>query len=134
MKMNLSARKRLVVVLWLVAIHSILVGLSLIFIPAAAMPFFGFQVYSEGFFPVQGGVFHLVLAVAYGLGASDPGRFRGLVVLSIVAKFMATIFLFAYYLFVDRVWMVLGSGIGDCMMGSLILWACLAYYRGEQSS
>lgn len=127
-----DARKRLSFVLWLVSIHSFCVGLGLILMPASAMPFMGFNVYVENFFPVQGGVFHLVMSVAYALAAIDRERFGGLILMAIVAKFMATVFLFIYYFLIESVWTVLFSGIGDCLMGIAILVAFLSYSRGQE--
>ncbi len=128
----LDARKRLDLVLWLVAVHSAFVGLGLILMPASTMPFFGFEVTGEKFFALQGGVFHLVMAVAYALATIRAERYRGLILLAILAKFMATVFLFVYYLFVERIWTVLLSGAGDCLMGIAILVAFLNYRRGKK--
>ena len=132
MKVVLNAGKCLPFLLWLVATHSLLVGFSLILMPASVMPFFGFESYAEKFFPVQGGVFHLVMAVAYALAAIDTERFSGLIILAIVAKFMATVFLLIYYFMVDKIWTVLSSAIGDSLMGIAILLAFLYYSKGDK--
>jgi hypothetical protein len=131
-KVVLNAGKYLSLILWLVAIHSIVVGFSLILMPASVMPSFGFESYTEKFFPVQGGVFHLVMAVVYALAAIDTKRFAGLIILAIVAKFMATVFLLIYYFLVDKIWTVLFSAIGDCLMGTAILFAFLSYTRNKE--
>ncbi len=132
MKAVLNVGKYLPIILWLVAIHSFFVGIGLIFMPASVMPFFGFEAYAEKFFPVQGGVFHLVMGVAYALAAKDVERFGGLIILAIAAKFMAAIFLFTYYISIDKIWMVLLSAISDCLMGIGILLAFLSYSRNKK--
>ncbi len=124
-----TARSRLVLVLWLVGIHSFVVGIGLIVLPAPAVPFFGFTPFAEKFFPVQGGVFHLVMTVAYIMAAVKPERYPGLIILSFVAKLMAATFLLSYYFLVDSIWMVLVSGIGDGLMGVVIYVIYRAYSR-----
>ena len=130
--MDLNAHRRLVLILWLVAAHSFIVGWGLILIPASVTSFFGFEPYVQRFFPVQGGVFHLVISVGYALAAIDPDRRQSLVVLAVVAKFMAVVFLLFYYLVIDRIWLVLLSGVGDCLMGVAILLALLAFNRSRR--
>jgi hypothetical protein len=132
MKIILNARQRLLLILWLVAVHSFLVGLALMFVPASLMPLLGFKIVVEKFFSVQAGVFHLVMVLVYSLAAIGLERFRGLILLAILAKFMATIFLFTYYFLIDSVWTVLFSGIGDGLMGIAILLAFLSYHKGEK--
>jgi hypothetical protein len=125
--MQVSRRARLSLILWLVALHSTAVACGLILLPPEQMHQFGYSLHHERFFEVQAGVFHLVLVVAYSLSAARPHRYTGLVLLSIIAKFMATVFLFTYYLFVDAIWMVLFSGVADLLMGLLILWAFVGF-------
>ena len=66
-----------------------------------------------------------------GLAATQPVRHHGLVVLSIVAKFTATVFLLVYYAFGDRVPMILLSGLGDALMGGAILAAAGSLRRSR---
>ena len=87
------------------------------------MPHFGFAVAVEKFFPVQGGVFHIVMAVVYSLAGYHKLRQESLILVSVIAKYMATLFLVTYALFVQAVWMVWISALGDLIMGSVILWA-----------
>ncbi|MEW6413540.1 MAG: hypothetical protein AB1483_13875 [Candidatus Zixiibacteriota bacterium] len=128
-----TSRNRLVLVLWLVGIHSIVVGFGLIFLPPSYVPFFGFAPFAEKFFPVQGGVFHLVMAVAYIMAAVRPERYPGLIILSFVAKLMAAAFLLTYYILIDRIWMVLFSGVGDALMGLVIYLLYRAFNRETAS-
>jgi len=120
---------RLAFVLWLVAIHSFLVGIGLIIRPTTLMQLFAFNPCTERFFPVQGGVFHIVMVAAYVMAAVDVDRFRCLVVYSIIVKGIATVFLFTYFLAVDSIWLVLVSGLCDGAMGVVIYWCLRSYSR-----
>jgi len=115
--------KVLTTILWLVAIHSVMVGLGLIFMPSDLMELLGFNVCTERFFPTQGGVFHIIMAIAYTMGATRLPKFECMISFSIIVKFCATLFLLIYYLVVAQTWMILFSGIADCLMGMAILWA-----------
>ena len=110
------------VLLYLIALHSLLVGVLLVVIPVSALDYFGYHDYQGSFFKIQGGVFHMIMGLIYFLAARDPERNRILVCLTIAAKFAATIFLFAYYIFIGSIWMVAASGAGDLVMGILVLW------------
>ena len=118
----LDRQKRLELILYLVSLHSLVVGLGLILPPLSLMPHFGFQVAVEKFFPVQGGVFHIVMSFAYAMAGYHKLRQEGLIVLSIIAKYIATVFLIVYGVFVQPIWMVWLSALGDAFMGSVILW------------
>ena len=107
-------------ILVLVAIHSIVFGLSLIVLPIPVIEYFGFSL-EEKFFADQGGVFHLIIAVAYIMAARDPENSSRLVFLSYITKFTATVFLISYFLFEKQIIMVLLSGIADFLMGLAIL-------------
>jgi len=120
-------------ILWLIAFHSFIVGIGLIAMPPQLMELLGFNSGGDRFFPSQGGVFHIVMAVAYSLAALRTSRFECLIIFSIIVKFSATIFLFVYYFFAVQIWMVLLSGITDCLMGIVILWAYLLYRQKNQN-
>lgn len=109
----------------LVALHSFAVGCALVVLPASVLSIFGFPEMPGNFFQVQGGVFHIVMCVAYLMASFHPHRFSGLVYFSIAAKLMATVFLFSYYFAVQPFLVVLLSGIGDLIMGIVIF----AVYR-----
>jgi hypothetical protein len=119
MKFFSSPQRILSVFLLLVAIHSVIVGICLIASPIPFIEMLGFPM-KEKFYAVQGGVFHLVVSVAYLMAAKDIMAGKNLVIYSFIAKFMATIFLFTYYLFVNPILLVLLSGIGDLVMGIVI--------------
>ena len=115
-------------ILWLIAIHSICFGISLVILPIRVIEFFGFHL-TEKFFADQGGVFHLVVAVAYIWAALDLENSFKLIVLSVTAKFIATLFLLSYFFFVNHIFMVIFSGLADFMMGVAILGFYILYRK-----
>jgi len=122
LQMNLRSLKLLKIFLILVAIHSFCVGLGLMIIPLDYYDLFGFYDYSGNFFKIQAGVFHIVMSGAYVLAARDPVGNQVLILFSIFAKMIATVFLISYAVFIDMVWMVLASGIFDLLMGLVLIW------------
>jgi len=119
--------KLLSTILWLVALHSIAMGLALIAQPTLLMKLSGFSSECERFFPAQGGVFHILMAVAYVMGATDIEKYHYLIVFSIIVKALATLFLMVYCFAVEFKWIVLLSGIGDGVMGLIIFLALENY-------
>lgn len=117
-------------ILWLIALHSIGFGISLVILPISVIEFFGFRL-EEKFFAVQGGVFHIVVSLAYIMAALDPENSKKLIVLSCSAKFMATAFLVSYYFFVSHIFMVIFSGIADFLMGLAILFSYRMFLEQE---
>lgn len=105
----------------LVGLHSIAVGINLISFPPSWMATFGFLPITENFFKVQGGVFHIVMAVAYLLAAWKPVDCQILIIFSIIAKFIATVFLFSYFFIIGGAPTILLSGIVDFLMGVVLL-------------
>ena len=120
--MNLKVEKILSVLLWLVAIHSFLVGMGLIFLPSSVFEFLGFKSTFDRFFSTQGGVFHIAMAVGYAMAAYDLKRFKSLIVFSIIVKFIATIFLILYYIIISPQLLIVLSGISDFLMGLVIFY------------
>jgi hypothetical protein len=119
--------------LWLIAIHSIGFGIALVILPITVIEFFGFKL-AEKFFAVQGGVFHIVVSLAYIMAALDLENSRKLILLSCTAKFMATLFLLSYYFFVSHIFMVVFSGIADFLMGLAILLTYLLYEKTKDTN
>ena len=107
------------VLLWLIAIHSMLVGLLLITIGESGIQYFGFSSGNE-FFQVQGGVFHLVMCVAYILTATELRRSKRLVIFIIAAKSIALVYLLVYYFMVDAILIIFLAGIADGLMALLV--------------
>ncbi len=108
--------------LYLVAFHSFAVALALMFSPSMLMEFFGYSAITEPFFKVQAGVFHIVMVVAYIYAAIDPLRNRIMITYSITVKFIATVFLIIYFVFIDPVLVIILSGLGDLIMGLVLLY------------
>ncbi len=123
--------RRLSLLLWLVAAHSAAVGIGLMAHPAGIFARMGYAPLAEPFFAAQGGVFHIVMAIGYSLGAWDIRRNRTLVWFSIVVKAVATVFLLLYWLLIDDVIVVLASGLLDGAMAVII---ALAYYTWRRSA
>lgn len=117
----ISLKKYFPALLWLIALHSFLVGLGLIFVPNTFLEYLGYGKCVENFFRTQGGVFHIAMAIGYSLAAYNSKKNECLVIFSIIVKFLATIFLFSYFIFINPLLVILLSGISDFIMGILIL-------------
>jgi hypothetical protein len=102
----------------LVAFHSVAVGVILAFLPGWGARFGGFDPVSPAFFARQGGVFHIVLGIAYWV----EYRRTGSVTLLVFAKACATIFLVAATLLGGVPWAVPASAAGDALMGMAAFW------------
>lgn len=120
--MNLKAGKILSVLLWLVALHSFLVGIGLIMLPASFFEFLGFKSTFDRFFSTQGGVFHIAMSVGYALAGYDKVKYKQLIVFSFIVKFIATLFLFTYFIIISSQFLIISSGITDLLMGVSILY------------
>ena len=125
--------KLLSTVLGLVAIHSLVMGLTLIAQPPVLMEFAGFSPDCERFFPAQGGVFHLLMFVVYLMGATNTEKYYCFIVFSIFVKAVATFFLTIYCFAVEFKWIVFLSGIADCVMG-LMIFSAFQYYLSSKKS
>ena len=123
--------KLLSTVLWLVAFHSLVMGLILITQPAILMRFVGFGSDCERFFPAQGGVFHLLMLVIYLMGAIHIEKYYNFIVFSIFVKAVATFFLTIYCFAVEFKWIILLSGIADGIMGLVIFAALQSYLHAK---
>ena len=104
-------------IMGLIAAHSIGFGVALVVLPIPVIEFFGFHLV-EKFFAVQGGIFHIVVSIAYIYAAVDPEDSRKMVILACSAKFMATLFLLSYYFFVSHIFMVV-YGRPSCIASDL---------------
>jgi len=94
------------------------------------LAYFGFSGYTASFFQAQGGVFHLVMSVAYILAAKYLEKSPGLMQFVITAKTMAFIFLVFYYLLAEKIAMVLLSALGDGLM-AVIMYLLYNAYRKQ---
>ena len=119
--MNLKVDKVLSVFLWLIALHSFLVGIGLILLPSDIFQFLEFKSNIDRFFSTQGGVFHIAMAVCYSMAAYDNKKYNALTQFSIIVKFIASIFLIPYYFFVSSRLLIIISGISDLLMAVILL-------------
>jgi hypothetical protein len=116
---------------WLIALHSFIVGITLIFHPSEIKNTFSYKSMSENFFPIQGGVFFVLMAVLYALVALQWYQLRYLIYFSLTVKCMASIFLFSYYLFVEPIILVLICGFVDFSMAILIVLVLVKTVKGN---
>ncbi len=111
----LARAERALVVL--IAAHSVVVGLLLLFATEWGARIGGFPELRPLFFARQGGAFHLVAAAAY-LG--EYFRHRG-VSLLVLTKAIAVGFLALSTLLTHVPWLVPLSCVGDALMGGAVL-------------
>jgi hypothetical protein len=119
---SVNYKKKLSIFLWLVALHSLSVGIGLILIPDSFLEFLGYGTCGERFFRSQGGVFHIAMAIGYSMAAYNSKRFECLVIFSIIVKIVATTFLFSYSVLINSLAVIILSGISDFLMGIIILY------------
>jgi hypothetical protein len=113
---RLAALERTLVVL--IALHSLVVGLFLTFATEWGARFGGFPSPVPLFFPRQAGAFHFVVVGVY---IVEYFRYRG-VLLLVMTKSVAVVFLGLTTLLVSVPWVVPLSGLGDvAMAGAVVL-------------
>ena len=120
--MKLKVDKAVTVFLWLVALDSFLIGISLIFLPSEVFEFLGFNPTFDRFFSTQGGVFHIAMAVCYAMSSVDLIKYKQLIIFSIIVKFIATVFLLSYYLIISSQSLIILSAVSDLLMGIVLLY------------
>jgi hypothetical protein len=96
---------------FLVALHSFLIGMMLIFATAWILDFAGWDQVSHPFFPRQSGAFHIILAAGYFWEYRAHGTIR----LMLLAKATAVVFLLIMSPWKEA-WSVPFSGIFDGLM------------------
>jgi hypothetical protein len=101
----------------LIALHSVVVGLLLVLATDWGARFGGFGEVSPRFFARQAGAFHFVVAVVY---LVEFVRYRG-VLLLVLTKSAAVVFLGLTAAFDQAPWLVVLSGAGDAAMGVAVL-------------
>jgi hypothetical protein len=102
----------------LIALHSLVVGIFLVFATEWGARLGGFAAVTPLFFARQGGAFHFVAAAVYLI---EYFRYRGLLLL-VLTKSIAVVFLAATSLLTDVPWVVPLSGLADGAMVVLVLW------------
>ncbi|MCF7797575.1 MAG: hypothetical protein K9N11_05680 [Lentisphaeria bacterium] len=126
---TLGARRKLQFVLFIMVLHSAVTGLLLITLPGEWFAWFGLNVHPQRFFSCQGGIFHIILAVAYGMGMIHPVKYALMIHFSIFVKFCAALFLFAFFLFCDTVLFILLNALLDGFLGGLLLFTYGGFRR-----
>jgi len=121
------------VLLYLIALHSFCVGIALIVLPFGILSWFGFTVDPYRFFSTQGGVFHVVMSIAYILAACKPLEEKSLIIFIILAKWIAFFFLGFYFLFSEMVPVIAMSAVGDGIMGLLVMVFFLELFPEEKA-
>lgn len=96
---------------WLVFVHSFLIGIMLMFASAWVLDFAGWDQVDHLFFPRQSGAFHIVLAAGY---LWEFARHRG-ISLMLMAKGAAVVFLLVLSPW-QEAWSVQFSGLMDGVM------------------
>ena len=113
---NLSVAKFERLVIILIVLHSIGIGIGLLWSPQWAFKMAGWEEVKPLFFSRQAGAFHIVVAFAYLI---EYFRYRSILIL-LTAKGIAVVFLLGVAAFGESSWVVLLSGIADGLMGLVI--------------
>ena len=99
------------VYVFLVSLHSLLIGVGLIVATDWILDFAGWEEVQHNFFPRQSGAFHMVLALGYWV----EHRRHGTIFLMVLAKSAAVIFLLVMSPWKEA-WSVPFSGVADGLM------------------
>ena len=111
--------KRLSIIV--VAGHSLILGIALLFAPGEVLAFVQWPLVVDLFFVSQAGIFLTILGFAY-LAAL---RHKVLVWLIVGSKLGAVLFLFGQSFFVEARFHLILAGIGDACLGLLVLVAVM---------
>ena len=125
-KMHLTETHERILV-FLISLHSIIVGIMLLFFGEWAVRFAGWAGADTIFFIWQAGVFHFVLVAGY---VVEYSRHRSISLL-VIAKTTAFVFLVGGSLLADTPWSVWFSGIFD---GAMALTAFLVHRAVTRNS
>ena len=115
------------VLIILISLHSIIVGIMLMFFAEWAVRFAGWAGADPVFFIWQAGAFHFVLATGYLVEHSRSGTIS----LLLIAKTTAFVFLIGGSLLIKTPWSVWFSGFAD---GAMALVAFLVHRAVKRSS
>jgi hypothetical protein len=132
--LHYRSRSLIGLVLIAAAVHSMCTGAGLILHPEALLTWGGWNTVSEPFFPVQGGVFHILMAGLYFYARSSHAAMDILLPYIIVVKAAATFFLFLYSAAIECIWMVAASGVLDGLFAVVlfVLWRADRNSREER--
>jgi len=112
-------------ILLLAAIHSFATGVGLIVQPVPILEWAGWGTIEQHFFPAQGGVFHILMALLYMLAYRSVSVRGMLMPFIILVKTVAAVFLLLYYTAVEPIWMVLASAVIDGLFAAVFLYLFL---------
>jgi hypothetical protein len=115
------------ILIYLISLHSFIVGLMLMFAAEWAVQFAGWHGADPIFFIWQAGAFHFVLATGYIIEYSRSKT----IVLLLVAKSIAFVFLLGGSLLAETPWSVWFSGFAD---GAMALTAYLVHRAVKRDS
>ncbi len=115
------------ILILLIALHSIIVGIMLMFFAEWAVGFAGWAGAEPIFFIWQAGAFHFVLATGY---LVEYFRHRTITLL-LIAKSMAFVFLLGGSLLAETPWSVWFSGVADGAMALVAFLVHRAVSRGS---
>ena len=113
--------------IFLIALHSIIVGVMLIFFSEWAVEFAGWSGADPIFFIRQAGAFHFVLVAGY---LVEYSRTRTITLL-LIAKTTAFVFLIGGSMLADTPWSVWFSGLADGAMGLVAYLVHRAVWSGS---
>jgi len=125
-KMHLTETHERVLII-LISLHSIIVGIMLMFFAEWAVRFAGWAGADPVFFIWQAGAFHFVLATGY---LVEHSRSRTISLL-LIAKSTAFVFLIGGSLLIETPWSVWFSGFAD---GAMALTAFLVHRAVKRNS
>ena len=108
--------------LMIISLHSALIGINLIILPAECFTNMNYNELNEPFYAYQGGVFHIVMAAGYFLAAIARNERKLFLLFIMIVKFCATVFLLIYFVFEKQIIIVLFSGVTDFIMGLAVLY------------
>lgn len=117
------------VLIILIALHSVIVGVMLMFFAEWAVRFAGWGGAEPVFFIRQAGAFHFVLAAGY---LVEYFRWRSITLL-LIAKTAAFVFLIGGTLITDVPWSVWFSGLADGAMALVAYLVHRAVVRGKKN-
>jgi hypothetical protein len=124
--MKLTEKHETILII-LIALHSIIVGIMLMFFAEWAVRFAGWAGAEPIFFIWQAGAFHFVLATGY---LAEYFRWRSISIL-LIAKTIAFVFLIGGSFLANTPWSVWFSGFADGAMALVAYLMHRAVARGE---
>ena len=105
----------------LISLHSLLLGITMLFFPLSFTEFFGFKSTETFFWQSQSGIFLIVLAIAYFLAYKELDRSRVLVHFIVLSKVLAVVFLMVHFVFLKAPYSIGLAAAGDALMGLCVL-------------